>query len=423
MEDAKIGYKDILQCKEYIKTVIAAVINRFGDSIDSIAFTWLVYQVTQSASWSAIIFGVNRIPTIFLQPFAGAAIERKNKKQIMIITDILRGLCVGFVATAYIMGFLNQWILLTCTLIISCAEAFRGPASTALIPKLLDKKYYDFGLSLNSSACSVFELIGYGAAGIIIAGFSVSAAIYIDMATFFISAVIIFTLKVKEEKQEKIRIAAKEYITTLKDGFQYLKGKSLLRYFMFIAVFLNGVLVPFNSLQAPLISEVLHTDELMLSALSIALTVGMIVGAAAYPYLAGKLNSHFISCLGGYSIGVYYFTFVLAGTFITAQPVLYLVILAVSFAVGIAISISNSFCNVEFIKNVEEVYMARVMALLGASCVAAVPLVSFIVSALAGWVSTVVLFMIAGLLDVIICILLCNKKKFQALMISKQELM
>jgi hypothetical protein len=60
-----IGYRDVLKQKEYMKLIFANIINRFGDSIDSIAFTWLVFSLTGSAAWSAIIFGINRVPTIF----------------------------------------------------------------------------------------------------------------------------------------------------------------------------------------------------------------------------------------------------------------------------------------------------------------------------------------------------------------------
>lgn len=36
----KVGYRDILRQKEYMKIIVANLINRFGDSIDSIAFTY-----------------------------------------------------------------------------------------------------------------------------------------------------------------------------------------------------------------------------------------------------------------------------------------------------------------------------------------------------------------------------------------------
>lgn len=45
-----------------------------------IAFTWLVYELTGSASWSAVMLGVNMIPNVIVQPFAGAVVERMEKK-------------------------------------------------------------------------------------------------------------------------------------------------------------------------------------------------------------------------------------------------------------------------------------------------------------------------------------------------------
>ena len=39
----------------------ANAINRFGDSIDAIAFSWLAYQITGSAVWLAMIYAFNAI--------------------------------------------------------------------------------------------------------------------------------------------------------------------------------------------------------------------------------------------------------------------------------------------------------------------------------------------------------------------------
>lgn len=421
MEEKKVGYRDILKQKEFMKTIIADIINRFGDSIDSIAFVWLIYQVTQSATWSAIIFGVNRIPSVFLQPLAGAAIEGRNKKNIMVLTDVIRGLCVGFIATSMVFGFVNQWLLLAATLVISSAEAFRGPAGTALLPKLLDKQYYEFGLSLSKSTSSIVELVGLALAGAIIAVTSVATAIYIDMATFFLSAFILFTLRVKEEALIKEKFNAKEYITTLKSGFSYVEKNSFLRYFVVLAVFLNAILVPFNSLSAPLVSEVLHADEFMLSVLSITLSIGMLAGAVLYPYISRKLSKWMITSIGGYSIALFYFGFVLIGRLSGSLWLSYLCVSLVSLLVGIAISLLSSLSSIEFMKNVEEEYLARSGALLGAGCVAAMPVVSFLISAVVGFTSTQTLFIIAGILDIIICLRLCRRKIFLAMVVNSND--
>ena len=58
----KVGYRDILRQKEYMKIIVANLINRFGDSIDQIAVTWLVYAATGSAAWTTLIYALNQLP-------------------------------------------------------------------------------------------------------------------------------------------------------------------------------------------------------------------------------------------------------------------------------------------------------------------------------------------------------------------------
>ena len=79
MEEKKITYKEVWKIRNCRKLLASNLINRFGDSIDSIAFTWLVYQITGSAAWSALIFGLNQLPSIFVQPLAGPFVEGKIK--------------------------------------------------------------------------------------------------------------------------------------------------------------------------------------------------------------------------------------------------------------------------------------------------------------------------------------------------------
>lgn len=64
----KVGYRNLLKQREYMKIMVAALINRFGDSIDAIASTWIVYELTGSAAWSAVIFGVNKVPSVIVTP-------------------------------------------------------------------------------------------------------------------------------------------------------------------------------------------------------------------------------------------------------------------------------------------------------------------------------------------------------------------
>lgn len=394
-----IGYKDIFRQKEYMKMIVASLINRFGDSIDAIASTWIVYEITESAAWSAIIFALNKIPTVVVTPFAGAWVEGRNKKAIMVATDIIRAICVAIVATGYLMGFLTPWILAFTTITISTAEAFRGPANMALTPKILEKKYYSYGMSLLTTLSSIVELVGTALAAGIIAFIGTAGAIYLDMVTFFLSAAIIMFVNSKEQGLSKQKFDATEYFETLKDGIKYVKREKAVLYFCGLAIFLNAILVPLNGLQAPLSTEILHGGAEILSILGIAITAGMIVGSAVYPVIQKSINNRGVVLLGGTGIGVYYLAIVCCEPLYDSRWFMYGFVSVLSFLLGMFATLLNSFMNVGFVSELDEAYFARAAAVTTALSSAATPVVSFIISAIAVMVNVEWLFIIAGILD------------------------
>lgn len=409
-ETEKIGYKDIFRQKEYIKMILAALINRFGDSIDAIASAWIVYEITNSVAWSAIIYGINRIPSILVTPFAGAWVEGRNKKSIMVVTDIIRALCVAVIATGYLFGFLNAGILVMTTVVISTVEAFRGPANTALTPKVLERKYYEYGMSLMSVACSIVELLGMGIAAGIIALIGTAGAIYVDMATFIMSALIIATIKTKEQQLKKEKFDAKEYMRTFKDGLVYAKKEKTILFFCGIAVYLNAVLVPFNSMQAPLVEEIIGGGAEVLSILGIALTIGMMLGTAVYPILGKVLNNRGCLVLCCVGLGLYYIGFVVVQPLYSSRLFVYAFVATASFLCGIVVSVFSSFLNIEFVKNVKEEYLARAASIMTSLSGICVPVASFVVSAIATSVRLDWLFVGAGTLAVLACPLFLSSK-------------
>ena len=237
----KIGYRDVFRQKEYLKIIIAALINRFGESVDAIASTWITYELTSNATWSAIIFGMNRLPSVFITPFAGAWVEIRNKKKIMLVTDIIRALCVAFLATSYLLGFLQAWMLIITSLIISTAEAFRGPANTALTPKILEKEYYEYAMSLMSTLSTVTELIGTALAAGIIALIGTAGAIYVDMITFILSAIIILFVNSKETSLVKSDFNTTKYKEMLIEGVEYVRRKEIVFGLLIVCAFKRNV--------------------------------------------------------------------------------------------------------------------------------------------------------------------------------------
>lgn len=414
-EEEKIGYRQILTQKEYCKIIFANLISRFGDSIDAIAFTWLVYAVTGSASWTAVIGALNMLPTILLQPFAGPAVERRNKKLVMVISDVIRGLVVAALALCYVTNQMNPWIMAVFTLTISSVEAFCMPASTAIIPQILDRKYYAYGMSLNTIGSTVMELAGAGVAGVIIGVFGVEAAILIDAVTFFISALVTMCVRTGDWQTEaKTTKTSNTYLEDLKGGFQYVKGKKSVWNLCLLAFLTNAMVVPINSFQAPLVSDVLGQGSGLLSAIGIAVVCGMGVGSFLFPHMSERYTVRNLVFLSGIGISVFMGIIPVGSLFRERTFLVYAVTSAAFFVVSLCASILSALLGVQFIKCVEEAYLARAKAIFGAGSVAAIPLVSFALSIVVKFVPVKNLIIASSVICVIIFIMIrISKVEFE----------
>ncbi len=387
-------YRDIVKSPEYRKLLLTNLINRFGDSVDAIAFTWLVYEITGSASWSALIFGLNMLPNIIVQPFAGPVIEKLDKKKVIVATHILRGIVISAFVGMYLAGIVNPFIMAGFTLLITTIESFNLPATTAFIPSVIKKEHLTHAMSLNSTLSSAMALVGTGLAGIIIAKLGVYTAMLIDAATFFIAAFGTSTIRrlnevevsvgnSKEASDSSEQASKESYMSLLKGGIKYIAKNRVILNYCFVAVILNFLLVPINSLLAPLAEDVYGLGSELLSVAGIAFSLGAILGSAVVPMITEKMSAKstlvvFGLVLGGgmyaLSLGRYLHGAVLPG---------YLLAGTCYVVVSFAASVLGGAISVMFVKVVDQNYLARAGAIFNASATAATPLGSVLVSVMA----------------------------------------
>lgn len=414
--EKKIGYRDILTQKEYMKLLAANTVNRFGDSIDAIAFTWLIYALTGSAAWSAAIFGLNQLPTMFIQPLAGVWVEKKDKKKIMLWTDIIRGLIVLGFAVTYMTGMLTPWLMVIFTLSISTAEAFRIPAGSAIVPQIIDLKYYSFGNAFNSTLSTIVQLIGYGAAGGIISVFGVQAAMGIDVCSYMISAVLIACMKQRRGEQRYGQFLDQSdepsdqrdeahpetkgrdtfLLSGVREGLLLIWKHPGIRNLCILAAGANAALVPFNALETPMVTELLGLGSEALSLSGMAITVGMCIGGVVYPYISRDKNPRHIIVMGGLILSGGYMLSS-AGPFFAGNPIgAYGLCAVYAFCMGFGVAMaSSSFSNL-FMSNVPENYLSRATGIINAIGTAAMPVVSFLISFISVWASVQIILLLSG---------------------------
>ena len=86
------------------------LVSMFGDSVYSIALGFWILQVTGSTAIMGVLMGASVLPRIFLSPIGGTFVDRHNRKKIIIVTDLIRGVVITFVGIAALLGFIEVWI-------------------------------------------------------------------------------------------------------------------------------------------------------------------------------------------------------------------------------------------------------------------------------------------------------------------------
>lgn len=407
-------YKTLKSQRQYLKMIFANIVNRFGDSIDAIAFTWLVFELTHSPAWSTIIFGLNMIPTIFLQPFCGALVERMRKKNIMICCDIARGIAVCGIAYCYYIGILTPWLLLAVTIFNSSVEAMRVPSGLAIVPKLLEQDYYDIGVALNSSLSRVFELLGTACAGIIIAFLGVTGAIMIDAITFFISAIIICWIHYQDELRN-IRIDVTSYIETLRDGIKYIRTTKVIIIVCSTGAMLNMMTVPINSFLPIYIDEVMHAGSEMLSGINMSITFGMILGSLLYPIISKKISKRWMLLSSTLFMGFFYIGIVFIPQLIPSLALSNTIVLILNFMLGFLVAVLNTTVSVLLMSCVKEDFLARVSSVAGAICMSMIPVSSFLITLILQFADFITIMVVIGILTIVLGIFLMKLKSLYLL--------
>ena len=399
----KMKYIYLIKEKNYLKILIAGIINRFGDSIDVIAMSWLIYWLTENSFLTVLNFGINYLPTVLIQPFAGVVVEFLNHKKVIVFMDFLRGVVVLGIALLTCYNCLNGWMILVATFLLSTAEAFRMPANQALFPNIVSKQKYSDAIALQNSLYRLTEFVGMSISGIIIGLFGIFVAVFIDAITFVISGFIILSINSCDGSYSMI--LDKEIAHELKIGFLYMwKRKNIINYCL-LGILSNFLLIPMNSLQTVLCVDYFHMGAELLSFFGIFITLGTAIGAFVYPYIEKYYKSiHFIIILF-MSISMFYAGVVIDIIFIDIKILFYFVLGIITFVFGFSVAIINTHLSVNIFKFVDKCYLARVSSVLSAISTSMIPVGSVIISIMSINFSVNVIFVFIALLSIIFMIL------------------
>ena len=399
----KSVYAPLKTQKEYLKLTASSVVNRFGDSIDAIAYSLLTYEITGSAALMAFVLAINYLPTVILQPIAGVVTEKMNPVRLMSLCDLGRGVCVLTEAALYAMGLLTTPLILLGVLINSTLEALSTPAGVGIVPRLLSEELYTAGIALRKTLSSTMELIGLACAGAIVGALGISAALAIDAGTFLLSAALIACirpapLEAAPGEEENARLASKisHIAHELRGVFVQIARTPLLRAVVLLGMALNFTAVPYSVFFTPYVTTNLGGDAYALSLLQIAFVVGMMIGSYVTPHL-DRLSARVQILIGGFGAALCYLAM---AVFPSVAP--YTLRLALTccdtFVFGAFNAMLSIAFSAAFMRSTPTDQLTRTSGAVNAVLTCAMPVGALLCSALVSFISVPAMLAFGGLL-------------------------
>lgn len=354
----------LLRQREYIKLFLGNTVSRLGDSIDSIAFAWLVYKLTGSGLLMGTIWAVNALPNVILGPIAGVRVDRWHKKPVMLIADIGRGATVTLTAILLATGRISVWYLFVFTALNSTLKSFAAPARMSVLPRLVPKELMLSANGISRGTQSLAELAGLGLAGVIIGAWGIPVAFAVDAASFFFCATCVLLARIPALASETriSRVALPAFTGDFRAGLKVAFGNGLIRLCILLGLALNMLICPFNVL-LPIYSDgTLAAGARGFSVLSASITLGMLIGSFVAGQVGRWLGRNRMLVASVFAISISLIGFVVARNLVGATAAALLLGVGCAVAITSVTTIVMTSCPPELLGRVSSVINSTAMA-------------------------------------------------------------
>jgi DHA3 family macrolide efflux protein-like MFS transporter len=214
---------DLLRTRNFGLLFSGQAVSQIGDSMNKVALLWFVYELTGSAFKMTVIGLLQTIPPLVFGPLIGVYLDRMRKKPVMIWVDFIRAGLVMLIPLLYAMEALTLERLYMLVFATSIVSTVFGPALASAVPFLVPRARLTAANALIQSTTNIGLLIGPAVSGVGIAMIGAHNVLYLDAATFLVSALCLLPIRVDETRQSHARAGDRASIVQdLLVGFRFV---------------------------------------------------------------------------------------------------------------------------------------------------------------------------------------------------------
>jgi predicted MFS family arabinose efflux permease len=173
--------------------LVGEVVSSLGTQMTFLALPWFVLVTTGSPARMTVVSAVQLVPIALFGIPSGTLVSRLGARRTMLFGDLGRVPAMLAIPLLHEAGALSFPVLLVCVFVLGCFVAPYFSAQRLILPELVgdDPGVVAQANAFVEGAQRATALIGPATAGVLIGVIGATNVLYLDAATFLLSAVVL----------------------------------------------------------------------------------------------------------------------------------------------------------------------------------------------------------------------------------------
>jgi predicted MFS family arabinose efflux permease len=280
---------------------IGQVVSLVGTWMQATAQNFLVYELTHSAAYLAIVGFANGIPTILFTLLGGLTADRFSKRKVIVIAQAAMMVLAGILAFLAFTQLIQPWHIVVLAFMLGVANSFDAPARQAFVVDMVERENLANAIALNSTIFNLGAIVGPATAGLVYAWLGPAWCFTINSISFI--AVIIALLLMKLPPRVIVPSIGSP-LTKLVEGLKFVFNEPRIRLLLAYTAVLTVFGFSLMTLMPAWSVKILGGDVKLNGLLLMARGVGSLIGALMIAYFSSHLVRNKIWQMGWYLMPV-----------------------------------------------------------------------------------------------------------------------
>jgi len=250
-----------------------------GSRLVQFALVWWLTKTTGSGTVLAVASMMAYLPQIAISPFAGALVDRWDRRLVLIVADGSIALATVLLVVLFATGWIQSWHVFVVLFVRAAGGAFHWPAMSASTSLMVPEKHLPRVAGLNQTLHGVALIVSPPLGAFLIEILPVQGVLSIDVITAILAILpllfIAIPQPVKPEQAEGLR---KTVIGGLVEGLRFAWSWPGMLLLIGALALMNFIVNPAFALLPLYVVRVLEGSAVHLGSLQGVMGAGVILG-------------------------------------------------------------------------------------------------------------------------------------------------